>query len=334
MDKNNRHNFKLLTALVVVFILYGTLGYMFVDGISVTDALLRIFLLFSTLGFSEATTQSNGGKWLTIFLIICGISVIAYTASTLISAIVEGEISGRWKKRMLDKKLKLLKDHIIICGFGRLGRQIAIELRGEDVSVVIVDREDYSLECDKFGYLFMQGDCSAKDETLIKAGIAQAKTVIIAMGNYSEALATAVTARALDEKITIIARANTRQAAERLYRVGVDKVALPAQIGGYHMATMALRPSVVDFLDLLLDSAKDTLQIEEYLVPAKSVLIGKRVHDHFSPHNRNISVLALKRENHVGFIRPTAETIIENGDSLIIMGTKTQLNNFIDNKGD
>ena len=334
MHRTTRHNFRLLALVVIVFILYGTIGFMVVDKISPLDALLRIFLLFSTLGFSEATTQTVGGKWLTILLILVGISVIAYSASTFISAVVEGEISGRWKKKMIDKKLKILKNHIILCGFGRLGRQIALEMRSEDVPIVVIDREDYSAECDKLDYLFIHGDSSAKDETLERANIKHARAVIIAMGSDSEMLATAVTARALEENITIVARANSRQAAERLYRVGVNKVALPAQIGGFHMAAMALRPSVVELLDLLLDSTNGTLQIEEYPIPNNSVLIGKRVHDHFLPHRHNVSVLAVKRKDRSDYIRPTQDTILEDRDKLIIMGTKTQLNNFIHNKGE
>jgi voltage-gated potassium channel len=334
MEKHRIHNFRLLAILVVAFITYGTLGYIIVDKLTFTDALLRIFLLFSTLGFSEATTQTLAGKWLTILLIVVGISVIAYTASTFMSAIIEGEITGRWKKKMTDKKLSSLKNHIIVVGFGRLGRQIAQELRGEDVPVVIIDREDKSFDCDRLGYLFIQGDCSLKDDILIKAGINCAKTIILAMGNDSEVLATAVTARALNEKLNIVARANSRQAAERLYRVGVNKVALPAQIGGYHMATMALRPSVVDFLDLLIDSAEETMQIEEYAIPKDSILIGKRVHDHFLPHHSTVSVIAIRRSSHKEFLRPNAETTIHDGDKLILMGTKSELNSFIKNKGE
>jgi voltage-gated potassium channel len=235
---------------------------------------------------------------------------------------------------MTDKRLSTLKNHIIVVGFGRLGRQIALELHGEDVPVVIIDREDKSAECDRLGYLFIQGDCALKDEILIRSGIKSAKTIILAMGNDSEVLASAVTARALNGEINIVARANTHQSAERLNRVGVNKVALPAQIGGYHMATMALRPSVVDFLDILIDSAEESMQIEEFPIPADSILINKRIHDYFMPHRNNLSVIAVRRNSHNEFLRPNADTLIHEGDNLILMGTKSELNNFIRHKGE
>ncbi len=329
MSDQTLHKLKPLLLLVIALMLLGTVGFMYLDSLAFTDALLRVILLFSTLGFSEATTQTLAAKWFTIVLAFGGLSVIVYTASTFFSAVIEGELRGSWNKRMTDRKLTSLQDHIIICGFGRVGRQVAEEMAAEGLAVVIVDREDRSDECVPLGYLFLQGDAATHDDVLKKARIDTARAVIITMGHDSESLATAVTARALNPDVFIVARAATKQAESRLNRVGVDRVALPAQIGGYHMATMALRPSVVDFLDLLIDSKRGQLQIEQFEVNPGSGLIGGKVSDFFSPQQNAIVVLALYRAQGSTFLRPTVETRVQTGDRLILMGTLNQLNSFM-----
>lgn len=302
---------------------------MYFEQLAVTDALLRTILTFSTLGYGEATTQSEVGKWFSIFLIVVGLGVIVYATSGFVRAVIEGEISGSWKKHMQRNRLTKLKDHAIVCGFGRVGRQVAEELAAESQRVAVIDRNDKSDECAGLGYEFILGDVSASDDVLKQAGIAAAKVIVVAIGSDSECLSASVTARALNPHVFIVARAASKQAESRLKRVGVDRVALPALIGGYHMATMALRPTVVDFLDLLMDSKRDELQIEEYIAENASPLIGQKVFDHFGAHRGTVALLAMRRKGHTGFLRPNGTTMVENGDQLIVMGTVHQLDNLL-----
>lgn len=319
---------KALFFMVVVFIVYGTAGYMMLEGLSFTDSLLRVALTFSTLGYGEVTTQSEVGKWFTIILIAVGLSVIVYSVSTFARLIIEGEISGTWKKKMMEKHLSKYKEHIIICGFGRVGKQIAEEVSAENIQMVVIDNEDKSLECHKLGYEFMHGDVTM-DDTLTKANITNAKTLIIAIGNDSECLACAVTARALNPALYIVARASTKHAAERLERVGVNKIALPAYIGGYHMASMALRPSVVDFIDLIIDSKHEELQIEELVIDKDNPANGHTINEFFQGGSGSPTVLAIQHKDGTRFLRPAGSKQIQTGDRIILMGTVHQLDDLI-----
>lgn len=316
--------------IVAIFVLYGSLGYVYLENLKFSDALLRTLLVFSTLGFSEATTQSEIGKWFTIFLIMVGVGVIVYVTTSFVRAVIEGEVSGSWKRHMTDRKLAKIRDHVIVCGFGQVGRQVAEEMAAEEVTVVVIDKEDRSEECHKKGYLFIQGDGASSDELWHKAHITVARAAIIAIGNDGECLSAAVTARALSDNLYIVARATSKEAESRLLRVGVNRVALPAVIGGYHMATMALRPSVVDFVDLLLDSKRDELQIEELEIEPHSSLINHKVLDFFHQRKNGIVPLALYRAHSKRCLRPNRDTEILVGDKLILMGTLHQLDTFFD----
>lgn len=330
MQDQDLSKIKKLLLAVLVFIIYGTIGYMLLENLRFVDALLRVTLLSSTLGFSEATSQSDAGKLYTISLVICGVSVIVYATSMFVRSIIEGEVSGSWKRKMVENKLRKLNDHIILCGFGRVGRQIAEELKTEKADVVVIDKDDKSDECSKNGLIFIKGDISASDDTLAKAGVEKAKTLIIAFGRDSDCLAGAVTAKALNPDLYIVARASDKQAEERLTRVGVNRVAMPSYIGGYHMATMALRPSVVDFIDLVIDSKHKELQVEEFLIEPTSPLVGKDVHEYFRDKKSGVVLLAVQRKNGDGFVRPAGGTQVKEGDRLILMGTINQLESLID----
>lgn len=332
MHHKHATSLRTLFLIVIVFITYATVGHMWLEHLNFLDALLRTFLIFSTLGFSEATTQTAAGKWFTILLILIGIGVIVYVSSTFVRAVIEGELTGTWRKHKVMKKLAHLKDHAIICGFGRVGRQVAEEMAAEEIPLVIIDRENYAEECEKRGYLFLHGDAAANDDTLQRAGLDHARVLIIAFGNDSENLSLAVTARALNEKIFIVGRATSHAAEERLIRVGVNRVALPAYIGGYHMATMALRPNVVDFLDVLIDSKREEMQIEELEIVSNSALVGANIHTALPNKKGAPTLLALRRKDAKSFIRPTSAVHIEIGDKLILMGTVHQLDQLMERK--
>ncbi len=329
MPKRHIDQIKMLISLVCVFIIGGSLGYMYLEKLTFTDALLRTLLTFSTLGYGEATTQGFVGKWFTIGLVAVGVGVIVYATSTFVRAVIEGEISGSWRHVVQKHKLAKLTDHAIVVGFGRVGRQVAEELKAEDQTVVVIDKNDKSAECAELGLEFIQGDVCISDDSYISAGLNDAKVVVIAIGADSESLSASVTARALDPDIFIVSRATSKQAENRLFRIGVNRVALPAYIGGYHMATMALRPSVVDFLDLLTDSKREELQIEELFIEKDNTFIGQKVFDHFGSHRGTVALLAMRRKGQTGFLRPTGTTQIELGDQLILMGTSHQLDRLL-----
>ncbi|MCX6807168.1 MAG: NAD-binding protein [Candidatus Berkelbacteria bacterium] len=223
----------------------------------------------------------------------------------------------------MEKQISNLKDHFIICGFGRVGMQIAEELYHEKVPFVVVDRDPEKIKksIDK-GWLGIIGDAAVGEDSLKKAQISRAKGLIIAIGEDADAVFVAVTAKSLRSDLFIIARASSTEVASKLEKVGVERVALPYQIGGYHMANMALRPEVVDFLDVVVDSKHREMVVEELNIGAGSKLDGAQVDNHFNRSKTGVVILAIKNPDKSCIINPTPDIILKQKDKLILLGTK------------
>lgn len=218
-----------------------------------------------------------------------------------------------------------LKDHYIIAGFGRVGQQVARELANEGQPFVILEQDEAKLALAKDkNWAYLVGDVAVDEKVLEQARIKEAHGVIIAVGTDADAIFMAISARAIKPDIFIVARASSREAADKLQKIGVNRIALPYQIGGYHMATMALRPSVVDFLDLLVDQERDELEMEEYSIYPESHFIGQTL-DEAGFVQEGIAVLAIRRKDGKAVINPGADTKLHAADRLVVMGSEKQL---------
>ena len=255
--------------------------------------------------------------------------VIAISATILILIylkIIHYHVKEGFKRRYMERQIDNLKEHFIICGFGRVGSQIAEEFNHEKVAFIVIDKDPEKIaECKEKGYLHILGDAAVGDEVLKKAKIEKAKGLIIAIGNDADAVFIVLTAKALNEKLFTIARASSMEGASKLEKLGIDRVALPYQIGGYHMANMALRPGVVDFLDIIVDSKHKEMVAEEVEILAHSSLIGNDVGSHFNRSKTDIAVLAVRKKDGSCIINPTSDIILSEGDKLILLGTKEQI---------
>jgi len=254
---------------------------------------------------------------------------IALSATVLVFAylkILHHHLKTALKRRHMNKKIQNLKSHFVICGFGRVGGQIAEELFHENIPFVVTDRDPERIrKCKEKNWLCILGDAAIGEETLKKANIQQARGVIIAIGNDADALFVAVTAKSLNPKLFIVARASSPEGASKLEKVGVERVALPYQIGGYHMANMALRPGVVDFLNVIVDTKHQEMVVEEIEVGLNSPLLGKELDEHFDRRKKDVVVLAIKRADKSCIINPSPDIILNQGDKLILLGTKKAL---------
>ncbi|MDD3481279.1 MAG: NAD-binding protein, partial [Patescibacteria group bacterium] len=212
-----------------------------------------------------------------------------------------------------------------VCGFGRVGRQVAQELAYEGVNFVIIDRNPKIVKeaMDK-KFNAIEGD-PIKESVLARAGIKDAKSLISALGEDTDNLFLTLTARSLNKDIFIVSRASSQENVNKLKKAGADKVSMPYQIGGYHMAGIALRPAVVDFLDVISDGRHAELQIEELNIERGSTLIGQRIAETLSRKKAGVTVLAVNKANGTTRINPSGEEMIERDDQLILMGTKDQL---------
>lgn len=232
---------------------------------------------------------------------------------------------AKMKRRYMEKKVQSLKNHFIVCGFGRVGSQVTEELYHEGVPFVVTEKDPNRVkQCLKRGWFCLLGD-AAKDENVLRnVGIERAKGLIITFGEDAEVLFTAVTAKAINPGIFIVARASSVEGASKLEQVGVDRIALPYKIGGYHMANMALRPGVVDFLDVIVDTRRKEMVVEELEVDSKSALVGQTL-NFFGQKVQNVVVLAVKQKDGSCLVNPTSDIILKEGDKLILLGTAQDL---------
>lgn len=225
----------------------------------------------------------------------------------------------------MSKHIANMENHYILTGFGRVGRQIATELAQSEEPFVIVEKNSDALEMAKDNHWpHIMGDAAVEESLFEQAAIGKAKGVIIAVGTDADAIFMAVSARALNPDVFIVARASSRETAGKLEKVGVNRVALPYQIGGYHMATLALRPSVVDFLDVLIDGNHDELEMEEFAVEDTSHLIGKPL-SQTPATKRGLAVVAIRRKAGKTLVNPAHTTEIKAGDILIVLGPRDKL---------
>ena len=252
---------------LVSIIVAGTAGYMWIEGWNFSDSLYMVYITMSTIGFTEVRQMGNGGRAWTALVGIAGIGTFAYAAGSLIEFAVEGTVRGYFRKRRMRAEIDRLEGHQILCGFGRVGREVAEELTAEGVSFVVVDQKDSVAEkCRAEGYRVVLGD-GADDEVLEAAGARRARGLIAAVASDADNVFITLSARRLNPKLHIVARYNSDESAAKLLMAGADRALSPHSIGGRHLASLSTRPAVVDFLDVVSHGGRGVdFRLEEYVV--------------------------------------------------------------------
>ena len=323
MDLEKR--LKIVLMILAAVIVFGTVGYSIIERWPLLDSLYMTFITLSTVGFREVYTLSPAGKMFTILLILVGVLGVAYTVRVIAQLVLEGEIKRLFGRRKMQKGLKELVNHYIVCGFGRVGRRIAQELYARKVSFVVVDNDLPRIEqAEKDGFLFVQGD-STVDQTLIDAGIERAKALITAVANEADGVFIALSARQLNPGLFITARAESDEGKKKLLRAGANKVISPYKIGAIRMALTTLRPNLVDFMKVITFDKDTGLTIEEIQIKPGSPLIQSTLKDCPIRKEFGIMVAGIKKVGKDVFLNPSPETEIEAGDILIVIGEKERL---------
>lgn len=314
--------FALSLILLVIFI--GTIGYVVLEGWPLFDSLYMTVITITTVGYREVHELSDTGKLFTIFLIVCGVGTILYTLNNAARVIIEGEFKEIFGRRKLEKTIKGLKGHYIICGYGRMGKVIGKELKEKGARFVVIEKEALNTEIFDGDMLFVNGDAT-RDEILREAGIERAKGLISVLSTDAENLYVVLSARVLNPELNIVARAGEEGSEQKLLRAGADRVVSPYHIGGLRIAHSLLKPAVVDFIEFATRSGNIDLQMEEVYVHSGSKITGMTLDECGVGRELGIIIVAIKREGGDMRFNPTFKTAIKAGDILIALGEKTKL---------
>ena len=321
-----RRRFIIAVGLVFLVASFGTAGYMLLEGWNLFDSLYMTVITLASVGFKEIHDLSLFGRIFTIILIIGGVGTVAYALSTGAKIILEGELQEVYGRRRLEKKIKELKNHYIVCGYGRMGKIICRELREKNIKFVIVEKQP-ELHQENRDLLIFPGDAT-KDEVLKELGIEKAKGLVSVLPTDAENLFVVLSARGLNPHLFIVARAGEEGSENKLVRAGADKVVSPYHIGGLRIAHTVLKPAVVDFIEFATKSGNIDLQMEEVLIKESSELVGKSLDECGIGRELGIIIVAIKKPNGEMKFNPTFKSAIKTGDTLIALGESTKLKNL------
>lgn len=300
----------------------GTTGYVLL-GLSPLDALYQTVISVTTVGFREVADFGAAEKVFTIGLVLVGVGTALYTFGVLVEALVEGHFSDLVATRRMIRRINTMENHVIICGWGRVGRAIARSVDNAGVDVVVIDRDPQRLL--QAPHPTIQGDVS-DDEVLRKAGIERARVLVAALNTDADNLYVTVSSRALRPDLFIVTRARTESSEIKLARAGADRVVNPQRIGGERMAAFAVQPHVAEFLDVVMHDDNLEFHLEEFTVPQSSPLAGQSLRDTHIRDRTGALVLAVRDPDGGSFAtNPAPETVIEAGAVLIAIGTPEQL---------
>ena len=313
-------------ALVLFVVAFGTIGYMTVEGWSFLDSLFMTVITITTVGFREVHELTPKGMVFTIILIVGGVGTALYAFTEGAKFLLEGEIRQLLGRKRLEKKIKGLADHYIICGYGRMGRIIARELQEEGVRFVVIDKDPPSLE-EKENVLIIAGNAT-RDSTLLEAGIDRARGLISVLPDDSENLFVVLSARGLNPNILIVARAVEEGSEQKLLRAGATKVVSPYHIGGLRMAHTVLKPTVVDFIEFTTRRGNLELQMQEVTIQEGSRLIGMSLAACGVGDDLGVIIVAIKQASGETRFNPPHQSVIGAGDILIVLGETSKLRRF------
>lgn len=292
------------------------------------DAAYMTAMTLSTVGFMEVHEISPAGRLFTMILIFAGVGYFLYIAGVLVKSIVEGEIQSILGRKRLDKKISKLKNHYIVCGYGRIGKVLCQLIKEETNDIVVIEADDTLvsiLEKDKLHYL--HGDASDED-LLEKASIRNASFLVAALGTDTANVFLVLTARQLNPNIYILARASSPNVRNKLMIAGANLVESPYDTGAISMGLKLLRPSVSSFLDIALSRKSEAIQIEELFVPKSSQYTNIALKDSGIRQDFNLIIISIKKASGEMLFNPHFETLIEPRDTVIVMGKSVDLRKF------
>jgi voltage-gated potassium channel len=303
----------------------GTLGFHWIEGWSLLDALYMTTITVTTVGYGEVNPLSPEGRFFAIVVIFTGVGTVFYILTALTQMVVEGKIREIMGRRSLQRQIRHLKNHYIICGYGRIGALVADMLREQDVDTVVLETsEDITRRLEERGQHYVLGSAT-EDEALMAAGIERAAGLVATVSSDADNVFIVLSAKQIRPNLFVIARATELGTERKLKRAGADKVVSPYFIGARRIAQTVIRPSVADFVDLTFHGGEMGLQMEELELGEGAELAGLALKDTGIRQNFDMIILAVKKADQTMLFNPEAGTVIEVGDTLITLGTREDM---------
>ena len=321
---------RIILAIVALssIALGATAGFMLVEGWTLGESLYMAVITVSTVGYGEVRPLSANGRALAVAVIVLAVAALGYSATSIGAYLAEGHLVQDFRRRRMERAIRRLRDHYIICGGGRFGREVAEEFRRSRAPFVVVEPEPEECEMAQIrDVLFVRGE-AGNDEALQAAGVDRAAGLVSALPEDDANLFVVLSARQLNPKLTIITQATEQRSVDKLRLAGADRVVSPFRIAGHGMASALLRPTVVTFLDAA-HLERTGLRLEEVLVPEHSPLIGKSIREASGGDPTGATVMAIQRSAGEWINTSEPDTLvttpIQARNVLIAVGTSDQL---------
>jgi voltage-gated potassium channel len=321
MNSQRKSGRQIRVSVLIFFsiVIIGTAGYMIIEEWSFSDAVYMTFISITTTGFREVRPLSDIGRVFTIFIISGGFISILYIAGRAAQFLIQFYMNQR---RKMKRKISNLRNHYIVCGYGRMGRVVIDGLMEAKIPFVIIEKnKDLSETLIEGNILHIKGDAT-EDAVLESAGVARAKGLVTVLPTDAENVFTTLSARGLNRELFIVSRAVASETEEKLLKAGANRVVKPLEIAASRLVHLLLRPGVMDFIDLVVHGTSIDLKIEEIQIRNRSPMIDRKISEFINRRDLNMLVIGIYRADGSFIYNPTAEDVIQEGDKLIAMGKR------------
>ena len=328
--KGTQLRFKLYLALglLLTSLLTGTLGFHLVEDFTFLESLYMTVITLSTVGFHEVRELSDNGRLFTIFLIVGNLGIFTYTISLVTQLLVDGELRQEYERYRVFRKIRKMKNHTIVCGFGRNGQQACRELADHNIPFVVIEKDEINESLFDFKIQKVLGD-ARQDHILTEAGIEKADAIITTLPDDAANVFVVITARHMCPNLKIISRATDDSAEQKLRRAGADHVIMPDKVGGAHMAYLVSKPDVMEFIDLITGQRSNEFQVAELSIDLVNEGFQKLTIAELDIRGKTgANIIGFKTRNGEYVINPQANQHMEEHCKLIVLGTNDQINNL------
>lgn len=313
--------------MLVIFI--GIIGFHTIEGWSFLDSLYMTIITIFTVGFQEVKELSPLGRIFTIFVIMGGVGTALFAFKKVAEIVFEGGMKESWRRRKMEKQLENLKEHYIVCGYGRMGKIVSERLHEEHLPFVIVENNPKKIDDlrNERKYLFIPGDAT-QEEILLQAGIKHARGLAALLPSDADNLYLVLTVRLICPSLFVLSKVIDEEAEKKILQIGANRVVSPYKLSGLKIAQGLIRPTVVDFMDLIIRRKELSLYMEEYITNKESPLIDKTISELNIRQKANVIVVAVKKPGKDIIFNPPSNFNIKTGDTLLVLGDDQGIRQF------